>query len=357
LPPFLGLSTLLIAPLILDTMEITWARQSLRMAVPFRTAKATRTDKQTLWVRVAHDGVEGWGEAVAVDTYGQSLDSAEATLPVIQSMLQNHAPWEVEDIVDALTARFPDQLATVAAVDAAIHDWTGKRVGIPTVHLLGLNPARVPTTSYTLGIDEPEQIRERLHAAADYPILKLKLGSPHDVQTLDLVRQIAPEKGLRIDANTAWTLSDALAWLPKLAEFGVELLEQPLPAGDLDGLRRLAETGLVPIVADESCVRPADVTKVASGVDGINIKLEKCGGIREAMKMIRVARGLGLKIMIGCMIESSLGIAAAAQLAPLADWLDLDGHLLLANDPFTGLGGRMGRLTVGGGPGLGVLPV
>lgn len=327
----------------------------MKLAVSFRTATAKRTDKETLWVKVTHFGVEGWGEAAPVDTYNQSLDSAEAVLPTIRSLLLQFEPFDRENIIDLLLKTTPDQLATVAAVDAALHDWVGKLTGQPTVRLLGLNTSRLPQTSYTLGIDDPEQIEAKLEAAADYPILKIKLGSPRDARTLELVRRLAPAKTIRVDANTGWTLNEALSKLPQLAEFGVELVEQPLAASDLSGLKRLKELGTVPIVADESCVRPADVLRVAGHVDGINVKLSKCGGIREATKMIYVARAVGLKVMLGCMIESSLGIAAAAQLAPLADWLDLDGHLLLANDPFVGLGGKDGRLTVGQGPGLGVV--
>jgi L-Ala-D/L-Glu epimerase len=335
-------------------MNLTWSRLPLRLAVSFRTATANRTDKETIWVRVTHSGVEGWGEAAPVDTYNQSLDSAEATLSAIRSLLSQFEPFDLECIIERLLEGFPDQLATVSAIDAALHDWVGKLTGVPTIRLLGLNPSRVPPTSYTLGIDDPEQIEAKLEAAAPFPILKIKLGSSRDAQTLELVHRLAPGKIIRVDANTAWTLRDALAKLPQLAELGVEFVEQPLAAKDLSGLKRLKETGIVPIVADESCVRPADVLRVAGHVDGINVKLSKCGGIREAIKMIHLARAVGLKVMVGCMIESSLGIAAAAQLAPLADWLDLDGHLLLANDPFTGLGGENGRLTIGQGPGLGV---
>lgn len=334
-------------------MQLTWSRQLLKLAGSFRTAKAERTDKETLWVRITHEAIDGWGEAAPMDTYGQTLESAEAALAQMQPLLESD-PLDLERTIPRLLARFPDQLATVAAVDAALHDWMGKRAGLPTVRLLGLNPADAPLTSFSLGIGGREEITDKVRRAVEYPILKIKLGTSSDEETLATVRELAPDKTIRVDANMAWSLDQALAMLPVLRQYGVEFLEQPLPARDIAGLGELKKAGIVPIVADESCVRQKDVLKVAGCVDGINIKLSKCGGIREALKMIHIARACGLKIMLGCMIESSLGISAAAQLAPLADWLDLDGHLLISNDPFKGLGGREGRLTVGCRPGLGV---
>lgn len=304
-------------------------------------------------MRLAHEGVEGWGEAAPLDTYGQTLESAEFALASMAPLVRRN-PMHVERIVDDLLAAHSDQRAAVAAVDAALHDWLGKRFDVSTANWLGLDSGRHPATSFTIGIDEPDRIAEKVSEAEAYPILKVKVGSDHDEEVLSIVRQHAPRKTIRVDANTAWSVDGALARLPMLASFGVELLEQPITAGDLEGLRRLKEADVCAIVADESCVVRADVATLAGCVDGINIKLSKCGGIREAVKMIHIARGLGMRVMLGCMIESALGVAAAAQLAPLADWLDLDSHLLLSSRPFTGLGGDGGRLTIGGSPGLGV---
>ena len=337
-------------------MQLTWTRTLLRLADSFRTAKANRTDKETLWVRIAHDGIEGWGEAAPVDTYHQSLESAEHTLGKIGPLLGDD-PTDIEGISARLTTTFADQLATVCAVDAALHDWLGKRCGLPTVRVLGLSPRNIPLTSFSLGIGEPEEIVGKMQRAAAYPIIKLKVGSPRDEEILAVIRDLAPEKIIRVDANTAWSVDEAMRMLPILAKYKVEFVEQPVAAKDRDGLRRLHEAGIRPIVADESCIRPEDVLPLAGCVTGINIKLSKCGGIRPALKMIHLARAVGLKVMLGCMIESSLGIAAAAQLAPLADWLDLDGHLLIANDPFMGIDGAGGRLRIGGGGGRGVVPV
>lgn len=342
---------------IWPAMELTWSRIHLRVADTFRTAKARRTDKETLWVRISHDGVTGWGEAVPMDTYHQTLESAEAALAEVKAWFEEPGrpdPLTVEAITRELLTRFDHQRAAVAAVDAALHDWIGKRYCIPTIRWLGLEGMPPPLTSFSIGIDKPDAIARKVHEAAAYPILKLKLGTHQDEAILAAVRREAPNKVIRVDANGAWSVDEALAKLPVLARYGVEFIEQPIAPGDNAGLRRVKDAAICPIVADESCVRPADVPALAGGVDGVNIKLSKCGGIREGLRMLHAARACGLKVMLGCMIESSLGIAAAAQLAPLADWLDLDGHLLLANDPFEGIGGAAGRLTIGVGPGLGV---
>lgn len=338
-------------------MKITWKRIIISPASVFRTAKAVRTDKETIWVQIEHEGTVGWGEAVPMDTYRQTLESAEETLGAVSELLATRDPRHIDELSDELVAQFDGQLATVAAVDAALHDWVGKKYELSTVTMLGLNPTRIPMTSFSIGIDTPQVVAEKTKAAAGFPIFKVKVGTPEGDVALKTIREFAPEKTVRVDANMGWTVEQAMEQLPRLRELRVEFVEQPIAANDLEGLRRLKEAAIIPIVADESCVRPDDVMRLAGCVDGINIKLGKCGGIRPAMKMIHLARALGMKIMLGCMIESSLGIAAAAQLAPLVDWLDLDGHLLIKDDPFIGLGGQGGRLTIGGSPGLGVRPV
>lgn len=337
-------------------MQLSWTRIQLKQAVPFRTAKAVRTDKETLLVRVRHGNVEGWGEAAPTDTYRQTLVSAEETLAAIAPRLTDANPFHLETILGSLIENHPDQLATIAAIDGALHDWIGKRLGLPVVHYLGLDERHMPLTSYTLGIDDPAAIAKRAEKASEYPIFKVKTGSTDDAAMIRAIREVAPAKVIRIDANAAWTPDEAIERIQALSEFNLEFVEQPVPAHDLDGMGRVRNAVDLPIIADESCVTPADIPKCSGHVDGINIKLSKCGGIREGLKMIRIARALGLKIMLGCMIESALGIAAAAQLAPLADWIDLDGHLLLADGPFDGLGGRHGQLTIGRAPGLGVTP-
>jgi L-alanine-DL-glutamate epimerase-like enolase superfamily enzyme len=223
--------------------------------------------------------------------------------------------------------------------------------------LLGLDPGRTPPTSMTIGLDQPDQIERKVVEAEAFSILKIKVGTADDQHTLATVRRLAPHKRIRVDANCAWSADEAADRIAAIARFDLELIEQPLAAGCYAALRRLREagTGGIPIIADEDCVQPADLDRLAGVVDGVNIKLCKCGGIVEALRMIRRARQRSLAVMIGCMVETSLGVAAAAQLASLADYVDLDGHLLLADDPFTGLESANGIVRPGDQPGLTVV--
>jgi L-Ala-D/L-Glu epimerase len=334
-------------------MQLSWYRQDLRLHRPFTIARGTEVKKQTLVVELTHNGIAGMGEAVPTDYYGQTLDSAEAALAAMQPVLGDD-PFNLQSILERLMREFDGQLATVAAVDFALHDWVGKRLGVPTWRLLGLDVAKAPPTSFTIGIDKPELIAEKVEEATAHPILKVKLGTEFDEQILRAVRRVAPGKRIRVDANASWKPDEALDRVRMCADYGVEYVEQPAARGDLVTLRRLHEARILPIVADESAVRHTDIPRLIGCVDGINIKLDKCGGIRVGLQMIHAARVLGMKVMLGCMIGSSLYIAALAQLSPLADWLDLDGHLLLAEDPFAGLGYEEGRLILSQGPGLGV---
>jgi L-alanine-DL-glutamate epimerase-like enolase superfamily enzyme len=334
-------------------MRLSWHRQDLHLHRPFTIARGTEVRKQTLVVELEHDGVRGLGEAVPTDYYGQTLDSAERTLAAIGPLLGDD-PFNLQAILGRLYARFDDQLASVAAVDFALHDWLGKRMGLPTWRWLGLDADAAPPTSFTIGIDDPERVIEKVQEAAACPILKVKLGTGFDEQILRAVREAAPQKTVRVDANAAWTADCALDRVRMCARYGVEYVEQPVPPGDFATLKRLRDARILPIVADESAVRAGDVANLVGCVDGINVKLDKCGGIRAGLHMIDAARVLGMKVMLGCMIGSSLYIAALAQLSPLADWLDLDGHLLLTDDPFEGLGFASGRIVLSRRSGLGV---
>ncbi len=238
---------------------------------------------------------------------------------------------------------------------AALHDWVGRRLAVPVWRLLGLE-RRAPPTSYTLGIDTVEGTRDRARRARGYAVLKVKVGGPEDLDRLAAIREETPVP-LRVDANEGWTLEQARELLPALVELGVELIEQPFPAADHDSFRALRELrDRPPLVVDEGCHDLRDVAAVAGYADAVNIKLAKAGGIREAVRMVAAARALGLSVMIGCMVESQLAVAPAAQIASLADWVDLDGHLLLAGQPFTGLDFDGGRVLPADAPGLGVEP-
>ncbi len=323
------------------------------------TAGAPVPARRSVWVRVRDDdGVEGWGEAAPLPYYGETADTVVTVLPWLGEVVAAAADGDafaLERIEAAVSQSLGGNPAAKAALSAALHDLVGKRLGVPVWRLLGLDPARAPMSSYTLGLDEPERMRDRLRDSAGYPILKVKVGTARDEDVLRLIREERPDAVVRVDANTAWSVKEAIARLPLLEEYGVELLEQPVPARDIDGLRRIRDRTRIPVFADESCRTADDIPRLAGAVDGINIKLAKCGSLREAVRMVHVARAHGLRVMLGCMVETTLGIAAAIQLAPLADVADLDGAALLAEDPFTGPGLEPdGRLRFNEGAGLGV---
>jgi L-Ala-D/L-Glu epimerase len=304
------------------------------------------------------DGIEGWGEAAATPYYGETAESVQAVMPRLRRAVRSAVEDgsfsldRIERAVDHAIGRNP---AARAAISAALHDLVGKRLGVPVWRLWGLDPATAPVSSFTLGIDRLDVMREKVREAAAYSILKIKVGTPRDEEILRMIREEAPEKTLRVDANTAWTAKQAIAALPMLQEYGVEFVEQPLPPEDTEGLRRLCRVSPLPIIADESCEVASDVGRLYGAVDGVNIKLAKCGSLREAVRIVHAARALGMEVMLGCMIESTLGIAAAVQLAPLVDYVDLDGAALLANDPFDGPGLEAdGSLRFNEAPGLGV---
>lgn len=337
-------------------MKLTWQRRSLHLKHPFLIARKldTDTDKTVLLVRVEHGGQTGWGEAAPISYYHQSLDSAEAALAGMAGMLGDD-PFALDAILDPIRLRYADQSAAVAALDGALHDLVGKLLGVPVWKLFGLDPRRTPLTSFTIGIDSLDVIARKVAEAAEFPILKVKVGTGNDEAILETIRQAAPDKLLRVDANCGWNSANALERCRAISRFGIELIEQPTPRGSHDALPAVRAAAIAPIIADESCTGVQDVLHCVGPFDGINIKLCKCGGIRPALQMIHTARSAGLKIMLGCMVETSVGIAAAVQLAPLVDYVDLDGHLLLADDPFTGIGGANGVLALTDRPGLGVI--
>jgi L-alanine-DL-glutamate epimerase-like enolase superfamily enzyme len=341
-------------------MKLDFEILDLRTKHAFHIAReAAPPVRQTVWVRLRDgDGAEGWGEAPATPFYGETAQTVAAILPRLADALERAAegdPFQLERIDAALAHAIGRNPAARVAVSAALHDLVGKRLGMPMWKLWGLDPAAAPRSSFTIGIDDPEVMREKVREAADYPILKVKVGTPRDAEVLRMIRDLAPEKTLRVDANTAWTAKEAIRRIPMLEEFGVEFVEQPLPPADVEGLRLVRRRSRLPIIADESCETSADVAKLAGAVDGVNIKLAKCGSLREALRIVHAARAHGMSVMIGCMVESTLGIAAAVQLTPLVDYVDLDGAALLADDPFSGPGIEPdGRLRFNDTPGLGV---
>jgi len=340
-------------------MKLTFETLDLRTRHAFNIARESGPPvRQTVMVRIEDDGAEGWGEAPATPFYGETADTVSAILPRLSDAMERAADGDVfalERIETALAHSIGRNPAARVAVSAALHDLVGKKLGMPVWKLWGLDPAAAPKSSFTIGIDTPEVMREKVREAAGYPILKIKVGTPRDREVLQMIRDLAPLKTLRVDANTAWTAKEAIRHIPMLEEYGVEFVEQPLPPDDLEGLRLVRRRSRLPIIADESCKTAADVAKLVGAVDGVNIKLAKCGSLREAVRIIHAARAHGMSVMIGCMIESTLGIAAAVQITPLVDYADLDGAALLADDPFRGPGLESdGRLRFSDEPGLGV---
>jgi L-Ala-D/L-Glu epimerase len=335
-------------------VELRATTRSLALSEEFGIARGSRTTQSVVQVELEHEGVVGRGEAAPVYYRGESVESAAEFLTEAAPPLIGDDPFALE----AIEGRLEDvdgEAAGKAALDAALHDWIGKRLGLPLWRLLGLSPD-APHTSYTIGIDSLEGTRDRARRARGFRSLKVKVGGTEDLARLEAVRKES-DAALRVDANEGWTLESAGELMPELIRLGVELVEQPFPAADIDsflGLRQLSPR--LPVVVDEGCHDLRDVAPAAAYADGINVKLAKSGGVREAVRMIHAARALGLRVMLGCMVESQLGVAPAAAIASLADWVDLDGHLLLADEPFTGLRLEDGRVLPGTGPGLGVAP-
>jgi L-alanine-DL-glutamate epimerase-like enolase superfamily enzyme len=340
-------------------MKLTFETVDLRTKHAFNIARESGPAvRQTVWVRIEDDGVEGWGEAPATPFYGETAATVEAILPRLSDALVRSAEGDVfalERIEAALAHSIGRNPAARVAISAALHDLVGKKLGIPLWKLWGLDPAAAPRSSFTIGIDTPEVMRQKVREAADYEILKIKVGTPRDREVLQMIRDLAPEKTVRVDANTAWTAKEAIRHIPMLEEFGVEFVEQPVHPQDVEGLRRVRRKSRLPIIADESCETVKDVAKLVGAVDGVNIKLAKCGSLREAIRIVHAARAHGMSVMIGCMVESTLGIAAAVPITPLVDYADLDGAALLADDPFVGPGiDGDGRMRISDAPGLGV---
>jgi L-alanine-DL-glutamate epimerase-like enolase superfamily enzyme len=325
----------------------------VRTRHPFTIARGTTEAYRRVWVRLTDlDGVEGWGEADPSPYYGESTDTVLAALRRLEPVLPSD-PFDLESAEAAMARSLEGSAAARVALSAALHDLAAKRLGVPLWKLWGLDPAKAPLSSFTIGIAEPDLLRAKVREAAAWPILKIKVGTPDDERTLRAVRDVT-DKPLRVDANAGWTAEQAVARLPLLEEMGVELIEQPVAPADVAGLAAVHRSSRIPIVADESCRVAADIPGLVGAVDGISIKLAKCGSLREALRMIAVARAHRLSVMVGCMVETSLGITAAAHFTPLLDLVDLDGAALLEQDPFVGASIDGGRITLPTAPGLGV---
>jgi L-alanine-DL-glutamate epimerase-like enolase superfamily enzyme len=336
-------------------MEISSGVRTLTLAETFTIARGSTVADEVVWAEIRHDGHVGRGEGAPDDHYGESVAACRAFVDGAGDALGDD-PFALEAIEARLRAK-GGSVTGCCAVECALHDLVGKLVGQPTWRLLGLAD-RTPETSYTIGIDSIAGTADRARRAAEagYRRLKVKLGGEGDLERLEAIRAVC-DLPLRVDANEGWSLDEARSLLPTLVGLGVELIEQPFPAGERDAFRALRDSASgIPLIVDEGCHTLRDVADVATYADGVNLKLAKTGGIREAVRMIHAARALGLVVMLGCMIESSVGISASAQFASLCDFVDLDGHLLISDDPAEGLGFEAGRIVLSQRPGLGVEP-
>ena len=285
---------------------------------------------------------------------GESQESAARFLNLFDAAAVTD-PFKLEQILPRIDALAPGNTAAKAALDIALHDWIGKKLGAPWHRIWGLDPAKAPVTSFTIGLDTAEVVRQKTREAAPYKIIKVKLGRDTDRMMIEAIRSVTATP-ITVDANQGWTdRNEALKKIEWLATQGVLFIEQPMPKAQLDDTAWLRERSPLPLIADESCQRLTDVARLRGVFDGINIKLMKCTGLREAHRMITLARALGLKVMLGCMTETSCAISAAAQLSPLVDWADLDGAVLIKNDCFDGATIVDGRITLTDRPGIGAV--
>jgi L-alanine-DL-glutamate epimerase-like enolase superfamily enzyme len=344
-------------------VTLSLRHEVLRLALrdPFRIARSDHDAGHAVTTLVIElrdprfPDLVGLGEGYPDRFYGETVDTMVAVFPMLLASVEGFEPTAAS--VRAASARLQAAIrwngAAKCAIDTAIHDLAGKVAGLPVHRLLGLSKD-IPPTDFTLGLDEPAVVAERARRVAAFPALKIKCGGPADVATLEAVRSVY-DKPIRVDANTAWTPEVARQLLPALVDLGVELIEQPFPAGRLDWLRELQAGSPLPIVADESCVTIEDLDALVGVTAGVNVKLAKCGGPGAAARMLARARELGFRTFLGCMEETSVAIAASAAVASLADWVDLDGNLLLADEPFDGLVlGENHRWQLTEAPGLGV---
>lgn len=338
-------------------MRLSFEAYSLQLRNVFTIANSSRTTTPVVLTTIEHDGVVGYGEASLPPYLGETQASVADFLRKV-NLSQFPAPFNLEDILSYVDQIAENNTAAKASVDIALHDLVGKLMGQPWHRIWGFDKNKAPDTTFTIGIDSPDVIREKTtEAAPHYNILKVKLGTADDKQIIETIRSVT-DKPLAIDANQGWTDKHyALDMIHWLKEQGAVMIEQPVPKQSLDDAAWITGQSPLPVFADESFQRLPDVLRLKGAFSGVNIKLMKCTGMREARKIVDIARASGMLVMIGCMTETSCAISAAAQLSPAADWADLDGNLLISNDRFRGVSVAGGKLILPDRPGIGVEPM
>jgi L-alanine-DL-glutamate epimerase-like enolase superfamily enzyme len=318
------------------------------------TTMSSSEYRDTLHLRYARDGVVGYGEGAPIVRYKEDAAGGRAIVEQVRPLLESGDPWRYEKLLREVFAKVEGQYAAKAAIDIAVMDWVAKRLDVPLYRLFGLDPADAPVTTFSIGIDTPEVTRQKTKEADPFPVLKIKVGLATDEATIEAVRSVT-KKPLRVDANEGWKdKEEAVRKINWLESQGVEFIEQPMPAHMAEEIRWVRSKVHIPVIADEACLHADSIPALRESYDGVNVKLDKAGGILEAYRMIQMARALGMKTMLGCMISSSCSVTAAAHLSPLVDYADLDGHLLIANDPYEGVLVKQGKLVLPDRPGLGL---
>lgn len=337
-------------------MKLIFAPYPLHLKHKFGVSGHTRTATPDVLIKIEHQGFVGYGEASMPPYLGESIESVCNFLTKI-NLKQFNDPFQLEDILEYVDKTANGNCAAKASIDIALHDLIGKILNVPCYKLFGLNPTKTPLTTYTIGIDTNEMMQQKVkEVEGQFKILKVKLGTDRDKEIIESIRLIT-NLPIAVDANQGWKdLSEAMEMTHWLKEQGVVLIEQPMSKERLDDIAKLTEQSPIPIYADESVQRLYDIARLKGAFNGINIKLMKCTGMREAWKMINTAKALGMKVMLGCMTETSCAVSAAAQLSPAIDFADLDGNLLISNDPFEGIKIINGKITLNARPGIGLSP-
>jgi L-alanine-DL-glutamate epimerase-like enolase superfamily enzyme len=333
----------LVAKIVRLNLQHTWT-----------TTMSSSQYRDTLHTAYTRDGITGHGEGAPIVRYHEDAAGALKAVESMRDFLLSADPMQFGKVMAEVLKRVPGEWAGKAAIDIALMDWVGQKLGIPLYSYFGLDPKDAPITTFSIGIDTPEITKQKTLEAADFPVLKVKVGLATDEPTIEAVRSVT-KKPLRVDANEGWKdKEEAVRKINWLEKMGVEFIEQPLPAEMIEETRWIRSRVHMPIIADEACQRASDIPKLKEAFDGVNVKLDKSGGMLEAYRMIEIAKALGMRTMLGCMVSSSVTVTAAAHLSPLVDYADLDGNLLISNDPFHGVRVEKGKLVLPGKPGLGL---
>lgn len=337
-------------------MKLSWKQYDLRLKHTFRIARNARDFVPIVILTLEHEGIIAYGEASPNVRYGEDIETLNAFFSQID-LSRLDSPFAIDEILQYVDELEVGNNSAKCAVDVALHDWVGKKLNVPLWKMWGLNPQNAPFSSFTIAIDTKEIVQQKVLEATDFPILKIKVGLENDREMIEAIREIT-DKPLYVDANEGWkTREKALESVKWLKDKNVVFIEQPMPSLQFEDTKWLRDHSEIPLIADESVHHLSDIPKLAEAFDGINIKLMKSAGLREATRMIHAARATNMKVMMGCMIETAVGISAATQLSPLLDYCDLDGNVLISNDPFEGCRNIKGRLELTEKAGLGVEPI